>query len=60
MSIAAAQAKYSFGLKGDVASNVWYLDEQSIIYPGGSKPHHLQCRPESAKVHLRQFLAVKE
>lgn len=36
MSIAVAQAKYSFGLKGDVASNVWYLDEQSIIYPSGA------------------------
>ena len=36
MAIAAAQAKYSFGLKGDVATNVWYLDEQSIIYPSGA------------------------
>lgn len=36
MSIAAAQAKYAFGLKGDVANNVWYLDEQSIIYPSGA------------------------
>lgn len=36
MSIALAQAKYAFGLKGDVANNVWYLDEQSIIYPSGA------------------------
>ena len=36
MSIAAAQAKYSFGLKGDVTNNVLYLDEQSIIYPTGA------------------------
>ena len=36
MSIAIAQPKYSFGLKGDVANNVWYLDEQSIIYPSGA------------------------
>lgn len=36
MSIAVAQPKYSFGLKGDVANNVWYLDEQSIIYPSGA------------------------
>lgn len=35
MSIATAQPKYCFGLKGDVASNVWYLDEQSIVYPSG-------------------------
>ncbi len=36
MSVAVAQAKYSFGLKGDVATNVWYLDEHSIIYPAGA------------------------
>lgn len=36
MSIASAQPKYCFGVKGDVASNVWYLDEQSIIYPSGA------------------------
>ena len=36
MSIPIAQPKYSFGLKGDVANNVWYLDEQSIIYPSGA------------------------
>ena len=36
MSIAVAQTKYSYGLKGDVANNVWYLDEQSIIYPAGA------------------------
>ena len=36
MSIASAQPKYCFGLKGDVSNNVWYLDEQSIIYPSGA------------------------
>ena len=36
MSIATAHPKYSFGLKGDVANNVWYLDEQSILYPSGA------------------------
>lgn len=36
MAIASAQLKYSFGIKGDVANNVWYLDEQSIIYPSGA------------------------
>ena len=36
MSTVTAQPKFSFGLKGDVANNVWYLDEQSIIYPAGA------------------------
>lgn len=36
MSIAVVQPKYSFGIKGDVANNVWYLDEQSILYPSGA------------------------
>ncbi len=36
MSIPQAQAKFSFGLKGDVANNVWYLDEQTILYPSGA------------------------
>ncbi len=36
MSIPQAQAKFSFGLKGDVANNVWYLDEQTVIYPSGA------------------------
>ena len=36
MSIASATPKYSFGIKGDVANNVWYLDEQNIIYPSGA------------------------
>ena len=36
MSIPVVQTKFSFGLKGEVASNVWYLDEQSIIYPSGA------------------------
>ena len=36
MSVAEAKLKYSFGIKGDVANNVWYLDEQSILYPSGA------------------------
>lgn len=36
MSIGVAQPKYCFGLKGDVANNVWYLDEQNILYPSGA------------------------
>lgn len=32
----SAHPKYSFGLKGDVAKNIWYLDEQSILYPSGA------------------------
>ena len=36
MSVASAQPKYSFGLKGDVARNIWYLDEQNILYPSGA------------------------
>ena len=36
MSIAEAKPKYSFGIKGDVANNVWYLDEQNILYPSGA------------------------
>lgn len=36
MSMPSAQPKYSFGLKGDVAKNIWYLDEQNILYPSGA------------------------
>ena len=36
MSIASAQLRYSFGLKGDVKQNVGYLDEQTIVYPAGT------------------------
>ncbi|KAL2919821.1 hypothetical protein HK105_200738 [Polyrhizophydium stewartii] len=36
MSIAAVTHKHVFGLKGDVANNITYLDEQTIIYPAGS------------------------
>ena len=36
MSIPQANPKYSFGLKGDVSTNIWYLDEQTIIYPSGA------------------------
>lgn len=36
MSIAVAQLKYSFGLKGEVKQNASYIDEQTIIYPAGT------------------------
>lgn len=36
MSIASAQLRYCFGLKGEVKQNVNYLDEQTIIYPAGT------------------------
>ena len=35
MSTPSAVPKYSFGLKGDVTRNIWYLDEQNILYPSG-------------------------
>jgi len=36
MSIAIANHRHVFGLKGDVANNVAFQDEQTIIYPSGS------------------------
>lgn len=36
MSLPAVQLKHVFGLKGDVANNVAYLDEQTIFYPTGA------------------------
>lgn len=36
MSIAVATPRHCFGLKADVADNICYLDEQTIIYPSGS------------------------
>lgn len=36
MSVALASPRHVFGFKSDVSSNVWYLDEQTIIYPSGS------------------------
>ena len=36
MSIALASLRHAFGFKSDVANNIWYLDEQTIIYPSGS------------------------
>lgn len=36
MSIALAAPRHVFGLKSDVSNNVWYLDEQTIVYPSGS------------------------
>eukprot|EP00842_Homolaphlyctis_polyrhiza_P004220 jgi/Hompol1/479/HPOL_004482-RA len=36
MSIAAVTHRHVFGLKGDVSSNICYMDEQTIIYPAGS------------------------
>ncbi|XP_006813560.1 cilia- and flagella-associated protein 57-like [Saccoglossus kowalevskii] len=36
MSIAVAQARHVFGLKGEVVGNICYQDEQTIVYPVGS------------------------
>ena len=36
MSIASLAARHVFGIKGDVADNICYLDEQTIIFPSGS------------------------
>jgi len=36
MSIAIAQCKHIFGLKGDVAGNVAFIDETNIVYPSGA------------------------
>lgn len=36
MSIALASPRHVFGFKADVSSNIWYLDEQTIVYPSGS------------------------
>ena len=36
MSVVSPLPKYAFGVRGDVANNVWYLDEQNIIYPAGA------------------------
>ncbi|XP_066926478.1 cilia- and flagella-associated protein 57-like [Clytia hemisphaerica] len=36
MSIALASPRHVFGFKSNVANNLWYLDEQTIVYPSGS------------------------
>lgn len=36
MSIATVQTRYCYGLKGNVSSSVWYLDERTILYPSGA------------------------
>lgn len=36
MSIASLAARYVFGIKGDVADNICYLDEQTVVFPSGS------------------------
>ena len=35
MSIATVQTRYCYGLKGNVTNSVWYLDEQTVLYPSG-------------------------
>ena len=37
MAIASAQAHHMFGLQADIAGNVSYLDEQTIIFPSGNQ-----------------------
>ena len=36
MSIAITQPRYSFGITADVKNNVFYHDEQTLIYPAGN------------------------
>ncbi|XP_071953862.1 cilia- and flagella-associated protein 57-like isoform X1 [Antedon mediterranea] len=36
MSIATAQPRHVFGLKGKVNNNICYVDEQTIVYPSGA------------------------
>lgn len=36
MSIALAAPRHVFGYKSDVSNSIWYLDEQTIVYPSGS------------------------
>lgn len=76
MSIALAQAKYSFGLKGDVSGSVWYLDEQNVLYPSGAnvvlfnvdqrQQRFLPCSPGGGGITAlavspnRRYVAVAE
>ena len=34
-SLAQMITRHVFGLKPDVRGNVWYLDEQTVLYPAG-------------------------
>ena len=34
-SLAQMVTRHVFGLKPDVRGNVWYLDEQTVLYPAG-------------------------
>ena len=36
MTIPITQTRYSFGIKSDVKNNVFYHDEQTLIYPAGT------------------------
>ncbi|KAK7495825.1 hypothetical protein BaRGS_00012815 [Batillaria attramentaria] len=36
MSIAIAQARHIFGLKPGISGNIYYHDEQTIVYPAGA------------------------
>jgi hypothetical protein len=36
MAIALVSPKHVFGYKSDVTNGIWYLDEQTIVYPSGS------------------------
>ena len=36
MSIATVQTRYCYGLKGNVANSVCYLDERTVLYPSGA------------------------
>jgi len=52
MAIAIANLRHVFGLKGDVANNVAFQDEQSIIYPSGSN-----CVLYNIETKIQKFIS---
>ena len=52
MSIAIANLRHVFGLKGDVANNVAFQDEQTIIYPSGSN-----CILYNMETKMQKFIS---
>ncbi|KAL5255192.1 hypothetical protein ACHWQZ_G014581 [Mnemiopsis leidyi] len=55
MSIAIANLRHVFGLKGDVANNVAFQDEQTIIYPSGSN-----CILYNIETKMQKFISSIE
>ena len=52
MSIAIANLRHVFGLKGDVANNIAFQDEQTIIYPSGSN-----CMLYNIETKIQKFIS---